>query len=158
MRQEEVTGKVCPTCGHDVKRDWHFCPYCEQSLRPRTPDVRRYRSLADDDAVFDRRGVDVGLVSLGILLVIGVFAYLATGGLWKLLDLRNVGGLVASGVVVVGALVGGLLAIRAGFRDESDRGWSRILGCFATGAGATCIIVFATCMGFFYVCARGRVP
>jgi hypothetical protein len=152
IREVEVTGKVCPTCGHDVKSDWHFCPYCEQSLRPRSLDVRR-GTLSDDDAAFDRRGANVGLVLVGLLLIIGVVAFLGTGGLWRMLNLRDPRSFIGAGMVLLVAVIGGLLAIGAGLRDESARGWSQMFGCFMTGAGMTCILIFASCIGLLSVCA-----
>jgi hypothetical protein len=146
---------ACPACGRPTEATWRFCPHCEQPLRAGLRSAGRRVRLPDEDEHYDSQGLNVGLMVLGILLVLGVGLFLVSGGLGLVLNVRNGATVLILGGVVGAVFLGGVLAIRAGASNQRVKSVTQMLGCFVAGAGAACLVIFATCIGLLNGCARG---
>jgi hypothetical protein len=142
----------CPSCGRLTEPGWHFCPHCECSLVRGSSRRSQLRRRPDDDTVVDNRGVNVGLMMLGILLVAGVLLFTFTGGLGLILDQRQGDGLLVAGGTLLALLVIGVLVIGASTRNQRLLAFSGGIASFLAGAGVACLIVLALCIGVLNTC------
>jgi hypothetical protein len=155
--EEEVptdapAARDCPSCGRLTELGWRFCPHCECSLVRGGSRRSQRRRRPDDDTVVDNRGVNVGLMMLGILLVAGVLLFSFTGGVDLILEQRQGGGVLVAGGTVIALLVIGVLVIGASTRNQRFLAVSGGIALFVAGAGVFCLIVLALCIGVLNTC------
>jgi hypothetical protein len=103
----------------------------------------------------DTRGINVGLLALGALLVTGVALAKFWTGWLPLLGRSPVAVLVASTGLLVLA-VGGLVAIGVGTGSEGVKTFTGIVGGFLLCAGLFILVVFALCVGVASTCPGFR--
>jgi hypothetical protein len=151
---EAAGPRECPSCGRPTESGWRFCPYCESSLRRRGISGRRRRQRLDDDALQDNRGVNVGLLVLGIFLVVGVLLFSFTGGIGLILEQRDVWSVLAIGGTLLVLFVGGLFAIGVSSRNQGSMSVTLVIGNLATGAVILCMVLFALCIGVLNTCLQ----
>jgi hypothetical protein len=151
---EVAAPRECPSCGRPTETGWRFCPFCEHPLRRSSSTRPQQRPRPDDDAVRDDRGVNVGLLILGILLVVGVLLFSFTGGAGLILEQRDIRGVLLIGGTLLAFLVGGLMVIAASNRNQTFTAATGVLTYFAAGIGAFCLLVLTLCIGVLNTCLQ----
>jgi hypothetical protein len=142
----------CRSCGRPAEAGWRFCPYCEQPLRRRRQAVTRERSEPDEDAWWDARGVDGGLIGLGVLLMVGIVLFVSQNGL-RLRRINTPGEFLCVGAPLLIAGVGGVLALAAGAGNPLARRVTRGVGCATMAAGIAGLLILSAFIGLLSICS-----
>jgi hypothetical protein len=145
---------TCAECGEAVDPRWTYCPYCNESLRRRSPQRAAERAAVDAEVKWDSRGAAVALGIFGLLVLCAGAAFLGTGG-GQLLSASGEG---LVGVVVLVVLVGGFAALMAGSPSAGTKALSGVmLGCSVALLILLCA-VFAFVASVLETCSKCGRP
>jgi hypothetical protein len=156
--QPDNSGPQCAFCGEALKPHWRVCPHCDMP-------VQRRRATGDSverDVRRDRTGSIIGLCVVGVLLVVGVIAFLATGG--PQLVSASPEGTAVFGItlLILAAIVIGVGCLMWFSKDATAKAIGGALGGVAAGAtivlGFVLLVILAVCAGisdFLNTCNKG---
>jgi hypothetical protein len=138
-----AAASVCPGCGREVRSSWRACPECGEPLR-RSPPL----PLDDLDRAAHRHnnGSRVVAIVLGVLVVFGIILFFAMGGVDLVNASKEGPAVLGIGVLVLGAIVAGVLAIACNSKNPTATAVSGIVGGVAFGAGAVLLVVLLFCL------------
>jgi hypothetical protein len=153
--------RLCPSCDRPVESGWRACPFCEEPLRRARP-ARRPGSDVDIDVRRDSNGGIIVAAVLGGLLLLGVVMFFAMDGPKLVGSSKDGPTVLAVGVVILGLVVGGCVAIAIGVKKKEATLVSGILGGAAVGTGIVLLFVLLACLSivaaidnFFQTCSKG---
>jgi hypothetical protein len=163
---------TCPSCrrvlrvSENVHTRWLTCPRClaamgERTAPPTPPpeppedhsahasNIRRRPApppLPDVDVRRDLRGVNVAALVLGGLLLMGVVLFFGLGGFSAVVASDDANAVLLCGVLILGAVVAGLVALAYGARNRIATVLSSVVGGLVVGAGGILLVIVLFCM------------
>jgi hypothetical protein len=129
---------VCPGCGEPVQPSWRYCPLCNARCGP-TPGLQPL-PLPDVEVRRDSKGAVLCLVVIGVLVLIGVGLFAASGGFAVVSASKAGPAILLLGLVVLVVIGAGTGILLFGSKSPTTKVVSGVLGGLA--AAATVALVF----------------
>jgi hypothetical protein len=141
----------CPGCGRDVDASWRFCPQCNADLRG----SKRTRTAGEELDIEVKRDTQGSVFSLGVFLFLavgGLILFLSLGGVQEFANSPNQAGPYLVMGLVVALLLAGGFALLAGPRSPGQKVLSGFLGGFTIALVLIVALVLASCANFAATC------
>jgi hypothetical protein len=153
-REVGANESTCPTCGKPVARIWRLCPYCEEPIRRRA--AIGSRDSLDDEVRRDSRGGLGAAIGIGVLLMIGVIVFLASGGPKLVSSSKDGPAVFGIGILLLGAILAGIIAVVTTSKSKAVTALTSVFGGLLIGAGLVVLFLILICLGALQTCQFGK--
>lgn len=137
------------------------CPHClalvanpHALVRADLPAALPYTDSLDAEVQRDSHGGAVVAGVLAGMVLLGVFGFLASGGLNQVSLSSAVSVVLGLGILVLGAIATGTIAIASSSKSRAASTVTGVLGGLFIGAGVVVLIVVLMCMGIWQTCTH----